>query len=57
MMRGINDAFLAKNEGKGIFHLDFVINRTGRSSSFPTGLVVIALILAAIVGISIKMKR
>ncbi len=57
MMRGINDAFLAKNEGKGIFHLDFVINRTGRSSSFPTGLVVIGLILAAIVGISIKLKR
>ena len=33
MMRGINDAFLAKNEGKGIFHLDFVINRTERVKS------------------------
>lgn len=57
MMRGINDAFLSKNPEKSIFKMDFVINKAGRRSSFPTGLVVVLLVVAAIVGVSIRLKR
>lgn len=57
MMRGINDAFLSKNPEKSIFKLDFVVNKASHGSSFPIGLIVVLLAVAAIVGISIKIKR
>lgn len=57
MMRGINDAFLDKNPGKSIFNMNFLIENTGRSSSFPFGLVIVVLVIATVVGVSIKLKR